>query len=334
MKAIFNTSRGEARDTLAMLDAEKPVPGDGQVLVKIATSGLNPSDVKVRSGIQGPMVADKVQIHNDGSGTIKAVGMGVSEARVGQRVWLYEINRSADGMKQGTNGTASEYIVCPSGLAPELPDNTSFETGACIGVPAMTAHRALTWAGDIYGKTVLVTGGAGAVGCCAIQIAKAKGAASVIATVSSAEKAKIATQAGADNVINYKSDDLAERLLEIAPNGIDHITDVDLAAHVGLYPAIMARGGTVGAYATASNLTPEIPFYPLAFKNIGVQPVFVYSMSDVAKSKAISDIIDMLKAGTLTATIAKTFSFTDIAAAHEMVEAGGVVGNVVITVDP
>lgn len=331
MKATYNTSRGEARDTLVMLDADKPTPGPGEVLVKIATSGLNPSDVKVRSGAQGPMVAEQVQIHNDGAGKIDAVGEGVSEARIGQRVWLYAINRSEDGMKQGVLGTASEYVTCPSEQAPDLPDNAGFDIGACLGVPAMTAHRAVTWAGDVSGKLVLVTGGAGAVGQIAIQIAKAKGA-QVIATVSSADKAKIATDAGADTVINYKAENIAERLIEVAPGGIDHVADVDLAAHVGIYPQIMASGGTVGAYATASNLTPEIPFYPLAFKNIGVQSVFVYSMSDESKKAAISDINDMLAAGTLKPQLAQTFGFTEITAAHEMIEAGGVVGNIVINI--
>lgn len=331
MKAIYNTSRGEAADTLVMLDADKPTPGPGEVLVKIATSGLNPSDIKVRSGAQGPMIADRVQIHNDGAGTIEAVGEGVSEARIGQRVWLYAINRSADGMKQGVLGTASEYVTCPSEQAPDLPDNASFETGACLGVPAMTAHRAVMWAGDVSGKLVLITGGAGAVGQIAIQIAKAKGA-QVIATVSTADKAKIAKDAGADTVINYKAENLAERLIEVAPDGIDHVAEVDLAAHVSIYPQIMASGGTIGAYATASNLTPEIPFYPLAFKNICVQPVFVYSMSDTAKQAAIADINEMLAAETLRPQLAKTFGFTEIAASHETIEAGGVVGNIVIRV--
>lgn len=330
MKTVFNTARGEARDTLVILDVERPVPGPGEVLVKVATSGLNPSDIKVRSGAQGPMVADRVQVHNDGAGTIEAVGSGVPESRIGQRVWLYEINRSPDGMKQGANGTASEYITCLSALAPDLPDEASFEIGACLGVPAMTAHRAVTCAGDVSGKLVLVTGGAGAVGQFAIQIAKAKGA-RVISTVSSPEKAKIAKEAGADAIINYRTENLAERLAEESPSGIDHVADVDLAAHVSLYPTALVRGGTVGAYATASNLTPEIPFYPLAFKNIAIQPVFVYSMSDAAKVAAIADIAGMLKAKLLKPKIATTFPIADVAAAHEVIEAGDVVGNIVIT---
>ena len=331
MKAVFNTARGTARDTLALKEVDLPSPGAGEVLVAMRASGVNPSDLKLRSGAQGPMIADQVLVHNDGAGVIEAVGEGVGPARVGQRVWMYNINRSADGLGQGPLGTATQYAIIPAHLAVELPEEASFEAGACLGVPAMTAHRALMWAGPVAGRTVLVTGGAGAVGHSAIQIAKAKGA-RVIATVSNDIKAEIAREAGADEVLNYKATALLDQLLDLVGNGgIDHVVDVDIAAHMEIYPQILKINGSVGAYASASNLTPALPFYPLAFRNIQLQPVFVYSMSDAAKAEAIKDINALLTSGQLSPRIDRRFALEDIAVAHETVEAGSLLGNAVVT---
>ncbi|PRZ50416.1 NADPH:quinone reductase [Tritonibacter scottomollicae] len=331
MKAVFNTARGTARDTLALKEVDLPSPGAGEVLVAMRASGVNPSDVKLRSGAQGPMIADQVLVHNDGAGVIEAVGEGVGPARVGQRVWMYNINRSADGLGQGPLGTATQYAIIPAHLAVELPEEASFEAGACLGVPAMTAHRALMWAGPVAGRTVLVTGGAGAVGHSAIQIAKAKGA-RVIATVSNDIKAEIAREAGADEVLNYKATPLLDQLLDLVGNGgIDHVVDVDIAAHMEIYPQILKINGSVGAYASASNLTPALPFYPLAFRNIQLQPVFVYSMSDAAKAEAIKDINALLTSGQLLPRIDRRFALEDIAGAHETVEEGSLLGNAVVT---
>lgn len=331
MKAVFNTARGTARDTLALKEVDLPSPGAGEVLVAMRASGVNPSDVKLRSGAQGPMIADQVLVHNDGAGVIEAVGEGVGPARVGQHVWMYNINRSADGLGQGPLGTAAQYAIIPAHLAVELPEEASFEAGACLGVPAMTAHRALMWAGPVAGRTVLVTGGAGAVGHSAIQIAKAKGA-RVIATVSNDIKAEIAREAGADEVLNYKATALLDQLLDLVGNGgIDHVVDVDIAAHMEIYPQILKINGSVGAYASASNLTPALPFYPLAFRNIQLQPVFVYSMSDAAKAEAIKDINALLTSGQLSPRIDRRFALEDIAVAHETVEAGSLLGNAVVT---
>jgi NADPH2:quinone reductase len=332
LKAIFSIARGSAKDTLVIHAADKPTPGAGEVLVALKTSGVNPSDSKLRSGAQGPMVAEKIIIHNDGAGVIEAVGSGVDQSRIGQRVWIHSANRNVSGLGQGVIGTAADYVSIDSAKASELPEPASFAAGACLGVPAMTAHRAVMWAGPVAGKTVLVTGGAGAVGHSAIQIAKAGGA-RVIATVSSDVKAAIATDAGADFVINYKDEDLLARLEDIAgPKGVDHVVDVDFAAHVALYPSILRNDGSVGSYATASNFTPTVPFYPLAFSNIRIQPVFVYSMSDSAKAEAILDINAMLANGSLSPRIAQVFEFEDIISAHESVEGGKLIGNAVIQI--
>ncbi|MCV2863177.1 NADPH:quinone reductase [Albidovulum sediminicola] len=330
MKALFNIARGSARDTLRILPAEIPEPGPGQVRVRVAVSGVNPSDVKLRSGAQGPMVADKVIVHNDGAGVIDAVGAGVDPGRVGERVWLFNANRSPSGVSQGTVGTAAEYVCVNSLQAAPLPEGVSYEIGACLGVPAMTAHRAVLAAGPVRGRTLLVTGGAGAVGHSAIQIATGLGA-RVIATVSSAEKAEIARAAGAEVTIDYRTEDLGARLLEVAgDSGVDHVVDVDLAAHVGLYPRIIRPGGSAAAYATATNLTPSIPFYPLAMRNISLHPVYVYSIDEGAKMAAIGDINALLAEGRLAPRIARVFAFDDFVAAHEAQETGALSGNAVL----
>jgi NADPH2:quinone reductase len=332
MKAMFCIQRGTAAEALELGDAETPEPAPGEVRVKLRASGVNPSDVKLRSGVQGPMVADRVVVHNDGSGSIDKVGDGVDGTRIGERVWLYNVNRSADGLRQGPIGTAAQYVCVPATLAAFLPDAASFEAGACLGVPAMTAHRAVTWAGTVADKTVLVTGGAGAVGHSAIQIAKAMGA-RVIATVSSDRKAEIAGEAGADVIVNYKSEDLEARITrEAGQSGVDHVVEVDLAAHVDLYPKILAFNATVGAYASSSDMTPALPFYPLAFRNICLQPVFVYSMSETAKQSAIADINRLLSAGALDPRIDATFALDEAVAAHQAVESGRLLGNAILTI--
>lgn len=330
MKAAVNIARGSAADTLVIKDMPLPEPGPGEVRVRIRTSGLNPSDVKVRSGAQGPMPADEVIVHNDGAGEIDAVGDGVGPHRIGERVWLYNVNRVAGGLTQCTVGTAAEAVCVPERRAIPLPDDISYEVGACLGVPAMTAHRTTLCAGAVAGRTVLVTGGAGAVGELCVQIAAGLGA-RVIATVSGPEKAEIARAAGAEEVVNYREEPLVERLGQLAPDGIDHAADVDFAAHVDLYPQIMKVGGTVGAYATASDLTPRIPFYPLAFHNITIWPVLVYSMDEGAKAVASGDITQLLTEGKLAPTIAATRPLDDVVAAHQAQEQGGFIGSQVLT---
>ena len=331
MKAVFNTARGKASDTLEIRECNAPTPKAGDVLVAVKASGVNPSDYKVRSGAQGPMVADAVLIHNDGAGVITAVGEGVDPARIGQPVWMYNVNRSVDGLGQGVNGTAAELVTVPAALAVELPEQATFEQGACLGVPAMTAHRAVMCGGSVKGKTVLVTGGAGSVGHSAIEIAKSMGA-RVITTVSSDTKAEIAKSAGADVIINYKTEDLQARLKDVAPNGIEHVAEVDLAAHVDLYPLVCSLNASVGAYASAKSVTPTVPFYPLAFRNIQIQPIFVYSMSHVAKAEAIKDISRLLRNGQLKPRIGAEFGMDQVVAAHEAVESGTLVGNAVLTI--
>lgn len=332
IKAIVATARGAAQDVLRVDTVDAPQPAAGEVCVAMKAVGVNPSDVKLRAGAQGPMIADVVPVHNDGSGVISAVGDGVDPARVGQHVWLYQVNRSADGSGQGLRGTAAEMVCVPQIEAVPMPDHVDFAEAACLGVPAMTAHRALFFAGDVAGKTVLITGGAGSVGEMAIQIAHDAGA-TVITTVSGDEKAGIAKAAGADHIINYRNEDLEARLIEIVgPKGLDHVVDVDFAAHIALTPRVLKANGTIGAYASGSDVTPTIPYGPLMFNNTTIQLVFVYGMPEAAKTAAKAHITDMLQRKVLHPTIAARFALGDIVASHEAVEAGQLLGNAVLTV--
>lgn len=332
MKTIINTARGTASETLAFVDREQPKPGAGQVLVKIHASGVNPSDAKVRIGAQGPLPAEEVIPHNDGAGVIEVVGEGVSRRRIGEPVWLYNVNRTPDGQGQGCIGTAAEYVAVDADLAAPLPHGVSFEEGACLGVPAMTAHRAVFAGGDVAGKTLLITGGAGSVGLMAVQMAVAAGA-RVITTISSAEKATITAQAGAEIILNYRNENLLERLLaEVGENAIDRLIDVDFAAHAALTPRILTRGGTIATYASGSDMTPAIPFVPLMFNNTVLEMVFVYGMPASAKKQAIEDINHYLRSGAIRPMIAAQFPLAEAVKAHEAIEAGNLTGNVVLQV--
>ncbi len=317
---------------LRIEEAPSPAPGPGEVAIRIHASGVNPSDVKTRAGSNGPLTMPKTIPHNDGAGIITAVGAGVPERRVGERVWLYNVNRTVDGAGQGPRGTAAEEIVTDAKLAVPLPHGVSFEAAACLGVPAMTAHRCVMADGSVAGQTVLVTGGAGAVGAMAIQIARWSGA-RVIATVSSDAKAAAARADGADATINYKTEDVAARVLAL--NGgkrIDRIVDVDFAANTELSTKILKTSGTIASYASATSRTPTIPFGTLMFMDTTVRMVLVYVMPQAAKDAAARDINAMLETGALTPRIAATFPLADIVAAHEMQEKGTHIGNVVLRV--
>jgi len=325
MLAAWYEKLGNAKDVLTVGEVDIPEVGSGEVRVKVHASGVNPSDVKQRSGWGGlKMRHPRVIPHNDGSGVIDAVGEGVSPERVGERVWIYEATLSRPF------GTAAEYVVVPSENAVLLPNNTEFAEGACLGVPAMTAHYSVFSDGTVTGQTILVTGGAGAVGNYAIQLAK-WGGARVITTVSSSQKAEIASAAGADYVINYKTEDVAARIKEITgKEGVDRVVEVDFASNLETNLAILKRNGVIAAYASDSNTQPQIPFYSLVYKNITVHYVLVYVMPKAAHQAAAEDVTTCLKAGVLHHVIAQRFPLSEIAAAHEAVESGQAIGNVIV----
>ena len=327
MQATWFDSFGEAGDVLKTGEIEKPKPKAGEVLVRLVTSGVNPSDVKKRAGAFPHLLNDGLVIpHSDGAGIIDAVGDDVPTSRVGERVWVYQAQYGR------RFGTAAEYVTVDSNRAPQLPDNTSFEIGACLGIPVMTAHRCVFSDGSIEGKTVLVTGGAGRVGYYAIQWAKLAGA-RVIATASNeADKATCET-IGADCVVNHRQDNWSENLLSFT-NGekIDRVVDVEFGANLPEVLKVIATSGTITSYSSSQVKEPQLPFLQMMFMDLTIRLVIVYAMPEQAKQAAITDISSKLENGALQHRIAHVLSMSDMAKSHQLVEQGGFGGCVVVKI--
>jgi NADPH:quinone reductase len=323
MRAAYYEANGPAADVLKVAEVETPKPGPGEVRVKIAASGVNPSDVKTRAGSVRKIAFPRVIPHSDGAGTIDAVGDGVNKARVGERVWIW------NGAWKRPFGTAAEFIVLPEHQAVTLPEAASFDDGACLGIPALTAYHAVTIDGPVKGQTILVHAGAGAVGHYVVQIAKAKGA-SVIATVSSPEKAAHAKAGGADHTINYKSEDVAARVKEITGGkSVDRIIDMDITANAKLIPSVLKPKGTVVIYGIGG---PEatIPAQYCLTSQIQLKFFLVDDLDDTARATALAGLTAMLKGKQLKHTVAATYTLDQIVAAHQAVESGKVMGNVIV----
>jgi NADPH:quinone reductase len=321
MKAALYTKTGPAAEVLRVEEVERPQPGPGEVLVRVRASGINPTDYKARSGAV-PRPIDGFQIpHQDGAGIIEAVGPGVDPGRVGQRVWLL---LAAAGRRWGT---AAEWTVIPERQAVPLPDGASFDLGAQLGVPAMTAHYCLLSDGPVDGQTVLVAGGAGAVGHFAIELAKRAGA-RVIATVSSPEKAALAQQAGADLVVNYRSADAAQQARAFAP-AVDRVIELALGANLALDLAVSRPGTVIVTYA-AESVDPVLPVRACMTANVTVRFVLLYGVPAAALERAAADITAALAAGDLTALPVHKVLLDDIVAGHEAAEQGAV-GKVTVT---
>jgi NADPH2:quinone reductase len=323
MRAAYYEGNGSAREVLRVAEVETPQPGRGEVRVRLRTSGVNPSDVKSRAGLTRKIAFPRVIPHSDGAGEIEAVGEAVSPARVGERVWVW------NGQWRRAFGTAAQSIVLPAEQAVPLPAKTSFEAGACLGIPAYTGYQAVVLTGAGEGATVLIAAGAGAVGHYAIQFAKKRGAA-VITTVSSPEKAAIAKEAGADHTIDYKREHVGERVMAItAKRGVDAVIEMDLAANAKLLPDVLAPNGVVAVYG-GSAAEPSIPFQFLLQNSIALKFFLVYLMPHDLRSRATAEITRMLEQGELIHNVAQSFELADIVAAHEAVEAGKALGNIVV----
>ncbi|WP_237212879.1 NADPH:quinone reductase [Falsiroseomonas oryziterrae] len=323
MRAAWYERNGPAREVLVVGEMPTPTPAAGEVLVRLATSGVNPSDWKTRSGTR-PMAAPRVIPHSDGAGVIDAVGPGVDHGRIGQRVWIW------NGQWKRAFGTAATHIAVPTEQAVRLPDTTSFEAGACLGIPALTAWRAVQTDGGVAGQTVLVAGGAGAVGHYAIQMAKLLGAARVIATVSSAAKTAHARAAGADEVIDYRAENVVERVRDLTSGrGVDRVVEVDLAANAALLPQIVARDGFCACYGSGK-AEMSLPFGPMILSGAAIRFFIVYELPPAAREAGVAQVNAWLEAGALQHAIGRVLPLADIVAAHEAVEAGAVMGNVVL----
>jgi NADPH2:quinone reductase len=338
MRAIVYTESGEP-DVLTLIDKPLAEPGPGEVRVRIHRSGVNPTDWKFRRGNAPGTPVDPPQAPGqDGSGVVDAVGQGVEGAWLGLRVWVWE---AAYGRPEGT---AQEFAVVPARHVVLLPDIASFDLGASLGVPFVTAHRCLTVAedgptrlgpGTLEGRTILVAGGAGAVGNAAIQLARWSDA-TVITTVSGPHKAQLAAAAGADHIIDYRREDVVAEVRRIAPHGVDAIVEVSPAANADIDSAVLAKGGAVAMYANNGGDEVTIPIRPSMTVNARWQFVLLYTMPAGPKAHAIEDVAGAVLDGAVRvgreAGVPLThFPLEDTAGAHAAVEAGAV-GKVLIDV--
>ena len=311
MRAALYRDMGEAAEVFCVEEVDRPEPGPGEVLVRVHASGVNPTDYKARSGAVPRPIEDFQIPHQDGAGVIEAVGAGVDPGRIGERVWVW---LAAAGRQWGT---AAEWTAVPARQAVPLPDGASFELGASLGVPAMTAHRCLFADGPVDGKVVLVAGGAGAVGHFAIELAKWAGA-RVVSTVSGPEKAELAARAGADLVVNYTEPETAERIKAFAPR-MDRIIEVALGANLQLDLALSGPETVVISYA-ADGEDPVLPVRACMTANVTLRFVLLYGVPDAALRQAVADITRALEQGALTALPVHRFPPEQIADAHDAVQ--------------
>jgi NADPH2:quinone reductase len=327
MRAAYYEKLGPARDVLKVGEVPKPAPEAGEVLVRVHASGVNPSDVKMRLGTSSATNEfPRIIPHSDGAGIIEAVGAGVPGSRIGERVWLW------NARWKRAFGTAAEYVALPAVQAVHLPDNVNFEAGACLGIPALTAWQAVETDGGVQSQWVLVQGGAGSVGHYAVQMAKLKGA-NVIATVSSDAKAARAKAAGADAVVNYKSEDLVQRVKGLTGGkGVDRVIEVDFATNIATLPALVADYGMIAVYGSGAREVP-VSFGASILGNIGYRFFIVYNQPPELRRRGSNEVNEWLRQGKLVHSVAARYPLSEIVAAHEAVESGKVDGHVVVTLD-
>jgi NADPH:quinone reductase len=326
MRAAWYEASGPAREVIRIGEVPRPEPGPGEVLVRVHASGVNPSDTKRRAGWRKePLAFPQIIPHSDGAGMIEAAGGGVDASRVGERVWLWNAQRGRAA------GTCADYVALPQAQAVPLPQSTGFIEGACLGVPAGTAHFAVLADGPLVGQTVLVQGGAGAVGDYAVQWAK-RGGARVIATVGSDAKAALAQASGADATVNRRAEDVVQRVLALTDgHGVDRIVEVDFGANLEQDVALIRPNGVIASYSSTACPEPVLPYYPLAYKGVTLRLVQAYILPEPARALAIADIAEALQDGGLQHRIAAVFPLPETAAAHELLESGAATGNVVVT---
>ena len=328
MKAGWFEKFGEAEDVIKVGEQPKPSVGFGQVLVRLATSGVNPSDVKKRAGAFPNLLDNGLVIpHSDGAGTIASVGKGVTDRRVGERVWVYQAQYGR------LLGTAAEYIALDANRAVALPDNTDFTVGACLGIPAMTAHRCVHADGDVRGKTILVTGGAGRVGYYAIQWAKIAGA-TVIATASNAADKALCLEMGASQVVNHRQPNWAQQVLQATEGKkVDRVVDVEFGANLPEVLSCIAPNGVIATYSSTQVQQPSLPFLQMMYMDLTLRMIIVYAMPETAKVQAIDDITDALKTEKLQHRIAHVVPLDSLSHGHQLIEQGGFGGCVVISME-
>ena len=329
MKAVWYTRQGKPAEVMQFGEQPTPHAGVGEVRVRLHASGVNPADSNRTVGRSYAMEGPLIIPNSDGSGIVDEVGAGVDASWLNRRVWLYNGQRGGRLL-----GTAAEYIALNVDLVSELPESTSFVEAACLGIPCMTAHRCVTLfgnsGGDLKGKIVLVTGGAGAVGHYAVQWAKRFGA-SVVVTVSSPDKAAHATAAGADFTVNYRSEDVVARVREFTANvGVHHVVDVDFGGNLATTLPLLAINGSIAYYATKGNVTPTITAPDLMRKNVSIHGVLLNGAPHSARKRAQNDIVQWLKAGGLQHTVSAVYPLARTGEAHEAVEFQAKRGTVIV----
>ncbi|MEM8561825.1 MAG: NADPH:quinone reductase [Pseudomonadota bacterium] len=326
MKAAWFEAFGPAQDSIIIGEQPKPEPQDGEVLVRIHTTGVNPSDVKKRAGAFPNLLDDGLVIPNsDGAGVIEAVGSGVPETRIGERVWVYQAQYGR------RFGTSAEYVAIDSTRAPQLPDEASFEVGACLGIPVMTAHRCVYADGPVKDRLIVITGGAGRVGYYAIQWAHKAGAI-IVATASNDSDRQLCLDMGADHVVNHRDADWANKVLE-ATGGrkADRVIDVEFGANLPEVLKFIATNGVIATYSSTVVKEPQLPFLQMMFMDLTIRMVIVYAMPEDAKALAIGDINVALTDEALSHRIAHVVPFEQTAHAMELIEQGGFGGCVVVS---
>jgi NADPH:quinone reductase len=325
MRAVWYDRQGAADEVIQRGELPTPEAAAGEVRVKLEASGVNPSDTYRRRGPEPGMEYPRVIPNSDGAGVVDQVGPGVPQRWLGKRVWLYNGQRNGRWM-----GTGAEYIALNVDLVTELPEHVSFAEGATLGVPCMTAHRSVFVAGPVQGKTVLVTGGAGAVGHYAVQLAKWAGA-TVITTVSSEAKAARARAGGADHVINYRTEDVAARIRDVTGGeGIDHIAEVDFGGNLAATLRVLKVNGSVMIYATNGDREPKLPVRDLMQKNLAVYAMSLAGVPHADRQRAQSDILAWTRSPGRILSVAGRFPLYETAAAHREVEKGDKVGTVIV----
>ena len=324
MRAAWYETNGPAAEVMKLGELPDPQPGPGELRVRLHASAVNPSDVKARAG--GRKVRwDRIVPNSDGAGIVDRVGAGVDASRIGQRVWTF------NAQWERPYGTSAQYVALPAALAGARAAWGGVGPGAGRGRPAMTAHRCLFADGPIAGKTVLVTGGAGVVAHYAIQLAKWAGA-RVVTTVSSPAKAAHARAAGADEIIDYRAENVVERI-RASVGGVDHVVDVDFGENLATVAQVLRANGVLAAYSSMGEPKPVFPYYDLFRLNPVIRPVLVYSMSDAAKAQAHADIARWIAEAKPQFAIAARFPLSEVVQAHLAVERGEKIGHVILAID-
>lgn len=329
MKALAYSAFGPAADVLRLIEIDTPAPAAGEVLVRLTHSGVNPSDVKARAGAR-PGVTQlpypQIVPHSDGAGVIAAVGDGVDAARIGQAVWIW------NGQWQRPFGTAAQMIALPAAQAVPLPGGMSHATGATLGIPGLTAAHCVFGDGAVAGQTLLVSGGAGAVGHDAVRLAR-WGGARVIATASPQDAERVRA-AGAEMVLDYRAPDLAEQLLDLTEGrGVDRAVEVEFGLNAAMLGRAVAENGTIAAYGSALDMAPVLPFRDYLFRAIKLDVVLIYLLPDAARATAIDLLHRACAEGGLVPAVHASFALKDEIAAHEAVEAGRRAGAVLLEID-